>query len=79
MPRRLIELPGIASVESGIVLDEPVAVMTLKNELVCIGPSRMTSEDMVKKERGLAVKPDKVFMQPGTYPKIQRDTLKNTT
>lgn len=70
-----LNAPGIASVESGIDLDQPVAVMTLKNELVCIGPSRMTSEDMVKKERGLAVKPDKVFMQPGIYPKIQRDTL----
>lgn len=73
-----LNAPGIATAESGIELDQQVAVMTLKDELVCIGPSRMTSEDMAKKEKGLAVKPDKVFMQPGTYPKIQRDTLLKT-
>lgn len=70
-----LNAPGIASVESGIELDQSVAVMTLKGELISIGPSRMTSQDMISKPRGLAVKSDKVFMAPGTYPKIQRDSL----
>jgi predicted RNA-binding protein len=46
--------------------------MTLKNELVCVGSTLMTSRDMIDKKTGIAVKSNQVFMQPGTYPKIER-------
>ena len=65
-----LNVPGIASVESGIELDQTVAIMTLKQELVCLGIARMESNHMITKEKGLAVKTSKVFMQPGTYPKL---------
>ncbi len=67
-----LKVPGISKVESDIQVGEKVAVMTLKNELVAVGDARMISRDMVKKERGMAVKPTKVFMLPGTYPRIER-------
>ncbi|MGM5482387.1 MAG: RNA-guided pseudouridylation complex pseudouridine synthase subunit Cbf5 [Nanobdellota archaeon] len=66
-----LKAPGIGKVESDIQLDDKVAIMTLKGELVGIGNAKMISKDMVKAQRGVAVKTDKVFMTPGTYPKIE--------
>lgn len=63
--------PGIVKLESGIKVNDIVAVLTLKNELVCYGTAVADSEQM-KGEKGLAVKSNKVFMQPGTYPKYKK-------
>jgi len=67
-----LKVPGISIAESGISPGEAVAVMTLKGELVAIGTAKMDSKDMVKKEKGVAATTDKVFMLPGTYPRIQK-------
>ena len=49
-----------------------VAILTLKGELVALGTSVMTTEEMMAESRGLCVKIDKVFMPRGTYPKIKK-------
>jgi len=67
-----LKTPGIAKVESDIQVDEIIAIMTLKEELVALGKTAMISKDMQKKERGIAVRTSKVFMQPGIYPKIDK-------
>ena len=41
--------------------------MTLKDELIALGIATLTSEEIIKQEKGLAVKTDKVFMKPGVY------------
>lgn len=64
-----LKVKGIASVESNIQVGELVALMTTKGELVAVGESIMISKDMVKKDRGVAVKSSQVFMRPGAYPK----------
>ena len=65
-----LKVPGIAKLHSDIQVDEPVAVMTLKDELVAVGTAAMISKDVIKEEKGLAVKINKVFMSPGVYPRI---------
>jgi H/ACA ribonucleoprotein complex subunit 4 len=65
-----LAVPGINKVESDIQKDELIAVMTMKNELVAIGRTNMISKEMVKKEKGIAVNIAKVFMEPGTYPRL---------
>ncbi len=65
-----LKVPGISKVESDIQGDDLVAVMTLKNELVAFGKSQMISKEMQKKESGVAVKLERVFMKPGVYPKM---------
>lgn len=65
----LLHLPGVVKFSDDIEVDDPVAVLTLKGELVCLGIARMTSADLGKAERGVAVKVDAVLMPPGTYPK----------
>ena len=67
-----LAVPGVAKLETGIEKEMTVAIMTLKEELVGLGNARMTSEEMMKHEKGIVVKTNKVFMEPGTYPKIQR-------
>ncbi len=67
-----LNAPGIAKIETGMQADELVAIMTLKDELICIGTSTMHSSEMKKAQKGLAVITSKVFMKPGIYPKMVR-------
>ncbi|MFH0875002.1 MAG: RNA-guided pseudouridylation complex pseudouridine synthase subunit Cbf5 [archaeon] len=62
-------VPGIAKLEEKIEPDQLVAVMSLKDELVCYGRAKLATKQMMG-EKGLAFIPDKVLMEPGTYPKI---------
>ena len=64
-----LKVPGISKLETEIKSGDVVAVMTLKEELVCYGNSTMSSEKMESLKEGIAVKPDAVFMKTGTYPK----------
>ncbi|PIU72181.1 RNA-guided pseudouridylation complex pseudouridine synthase subunit Cbf5, partial [Candidatus Woesearchaeota archaeon CG06_land_8_20_14_3_00_33_13] len=66
-----LNVPGISKLDSGITNEDVIAVITLKGELICYGNAKMDSEEMLG-ERGLAVKTEKVFMLPGTYPKIDK-------
>jgi H/ACA ribonucleoprotein complex subunit 4 len=63
---------GLTRIQEGIVKGELIAVYTLKEELVAIGISRMTSKEMLKSKRGIAVRTDRVFMKRGTYPKWEK-------
>ena len=65
-----LNTPGISKVESDIQVDDLVAIMSLKDEFIGFGKAHMISKEMQKKERGLAVKIERVFMKPGVYPKV---------
>jgi H/ACA ribonucleoprotein complex subunit 4 len=67
-----LKVPGISKIESGIEKEDIVAIMTLKEELIAFGIAKMTSKEMLKEEHGIAVQIERVFMKPGTYPKIER-------
>jgi len=67
-----LAVPGIAKLETDIQVDDLVAIMTLKGELIAIGKTKMFSNEMIDKESGVAVSLDSVFMAPGTYPKMQK-------
>ncbi|MBD3248540.1 RNA-guided pseudouridylation complex pseudouridine synthase subunit Cbf5 [Candidatus Woesearchaeota archaeon] len=63
-----LNIPGISKLNK-IKEKELVAVMTLKDELIGIGTASLSSKDILKKEKGLAVDIQKVFMLPDTYKK----------
>ena len=65
-----LKMPGISKINSGIDAEGPVAVMSLKGELVAIGTAIMNSEGMQNNTKGIAVKTHKIFMVEGTYPKV---------
>jgi len=62
-----LKVPGISIVDDDIEKGNEVAVMTLKGELIMTGIAEMSAEEIMKKEKGTAVKPERVFMEPGTY------------
>ena len=65
-----LKIPGISKLNDKIKLNDGVAIMTLKDELIAIGTAKMASEDIMKNEKGVAVKIEKVFMQPDSYPRF---------
>ncbi|MBI4145058.1 RNA-guided pseudouridylation complex pseudouridine synthase subunit Cbf5 [Candidatus Woesearchaeota archaeon] len=70
----LLHVPGIVKFESDLEADETVALLSLKGELIALGVSRIGAEELRLKEKGVAAKVIAVFMQPGTYPRMQRET-----
>lgn len=65
-----LSIPGITKLHSKIENEDTVALMTQKEELICLGISRMTSKEIMKQEKGIAVTTKKVFMEADTYPKF---------
>lgn len=63
-----LKVPGIVKLDADVAKGEHAAIMTLKNELVALGPAQHDAADLLRLERGEAVKTHKVFMLPGTYP-----------
>jgi len=68
-----LSIPGISKIETKIEKDNLVALLTLKNELIGLGTALLSTEDILKNEKGLAVKTSKVFMNPETYPHYKRN------
>ncbi len=67
-----LKIPGICKLHDDIKKDDVVAIMTLKDELVAFGKARLSSEETILNEKGLAVKSHKVFMEPDVYPKFKK-------
>ncbi|MEA3204124.1 MAG: ribonucleoprotein complex subunit 4 [Thermoplasmata archaeon] len=60
---------GVASLDAGIEAGEPVALMSLKGELVALAEAKMTSRQVVDEEKGIAATPTRVVLRKGTYPR----------
>jgi H/ACA ribonucleoprotein complex subunit 4 len=61
---------GILSLTSNIEKGSLVALKTLKGELIAAGESLYNSNEICEKTKGIMVDIKKVFMEPGTYPKM---------
>jgi tRNA pseudouridine55 synthase len=61
---------GIIGLDDNIKRGDIVIINTLKGELVASGKSLRTSQEIFKSNKGLMVDIKKVFMEPGTYPKM---------
>ena len=64
---------GISKLHNKINENDEVAIFTLKNELICLGKAVMNSEEMLKREKGIAIVTNKVFIERGTYKKYAKD------
>ncbi len=71
-----LAVPGILRIETPIRVDDWVAIMTLKGELVAIGEAKMRSEHIMTATKGIAATPRFVVMEPGTYPSMWRGAKK---
>ncbi len=67
-----LKLPGIAKLHADIEKGRTIAIMTLKDELIALATAAMDSRAMKKKDKGISAKLERVFMQPGTYPRVEK-------
>ncbi len=61
---------GILELSQDIEKGSTVALLTLKGELVAAGVSLYNSNEICEIKQGIMVDIKKVFMEPGTYPKM---------
>jgi len=65
-----LKYSGIVRFEKGIKVNDDVAIMSLKNELVAIGKSLRTSEEIKDMDKGEVVDIDRVIMERDVYPRV---------
>ncbi|MHC4264524.1 MAG: RNA-guided pseudouridylation complex pseudouridine synthase subunit Cbf5 [Planctomycetota bacterium] len=58
-----LAVPGVIKLHSEIEVGNPVVIMTMKDVLIALGEAQLTSDQILKLEKGIAVKTKKVFMQ----------------
>jgi len=66
-----LNIPGISKLNE-FSKNERVVILTLKNELVALAESELSSEEIIENEKGLAAKTKKVFIKPDIYPKMEK-------
>lgn len=64
-----LAIPGIVAVTGDVREGDLVAILTLKGEAVALGVARLSAETILERDRGVAVKTERVLMEPGTYPR----------
>jgi len=67
-----LAIPGIIGVETNINVGNMVALLSIRGELIGIGYALMTSNDMISKDRGLAVKPTAILVECIDYVKKKK-------
>lgn len=65
-----LAVPGVAMITEGLRKGDRVALLTLKGELIGIGRAVMDQEEIESSRRGIAVRIERVILEPGIYPKM---------
>jgi len=73
-----LAIPGVVRLSEGIFPRMPIALFTLKEELVALSRALMSSEQMMKEERGLAAKTVRVIMPADAYPRMWKAGTRQT-
>jgi len=73
-----LAIPGVVRLSEGIFPRMPIALFTLKEELVALSRALMSSEQMLKEEHGLAAKTVRVIMPADTYPRMWKAGTRQT-
>jgi H/ACA ribonucleoprotein complex subunit 4 len=66
--------PGIVELDNQIKKGDLAAVFTLKNEVVALVQTTMSTEEMLQRDIGVSATLKRVFMHKGTYPSIWKKT-----
>ncbi len=69
-----LALPGVVELDTGINKNDFVLILTLKDEVVAVGKSLMSTEEMIQKEKGFCVNLERVIMEKNIYPSIWKKT-----
>jgi len=61
---------GVQEIDAGVKKKDLVALVTDKGEGVALAIAEMTGDQIVDATEGLAARTNRVFMEPGTYPRM---------
>jgi H/ACA ribonucleoprotein complex subunit 4 len=64
--------PGVLQVHTGIKRNALTGIFTLKGEIVALGRAQIDTEGIVKAEKGIVATVERVIMEPGVYPKHEK-------
>jgi H/ACA ribonucleoprotein complex subunit 4 len=67
-----LAIPGVARLDSVFASGAIVAMHTQKGEAVAMGKAALKSSAIIERDGGVALYVERVFMQPGTYPRMWR-------
>ena len=62
--------PGVLSLDSGIKIDDQMAVLTQKGEAITLSKAFVSSEKILKMDHGFVARTERVLMPRGIYPKM---------
>ena len=65
-----LNISGIHMLDDEIRKNALVALMTARGELIAIGKMMMSSQKIMATDKGIAVNVERVFMEPGHYPRM---------
>jgi len=65
-----LKIPGVSKLTDNVNKKELVALMTLKNELIALGVAEMNSQEIMKNDKGICARTDRVMMNPDVYPRL---------
>lgn len=66
--------PGILQLDADIHGKDTVVILTQKGEILALGTSLASSREIMDAKSGILVNTNRVFMEPGTYPKWVKKT-----
>lgn len=69
--------PGLLTLETDINKEDMVSFFTQKGEAVGVGVAQMTSREMLASQSGIIARTERVIMQPNTYPKAWKLSLRD--
>jgi len=72
-----LKVPGVARFHEGIKKGEMIGIMSLKNELVALGTAEMDSEEIKKRNSGIAASLKRVVMEKDVYPRMWETKTKS--
>jgi H/ACA ribonucleoprotein complex subunit 4 len=61
--------PGVLSLDSSVAAGSMIAVLTLKDEAVCLSKAVVNGDQVLNMEHGVVAKTERVLMPRGTYPR----------
>jgi H/ACA ribonucleoprotein complex subunit 4 len=69
--------PGVLSLESGIIKESVVAILSLKGEAIALAKAQLTTDEILGANHGTVATLERVLMVRGTYPKAWKSGNKN--
>lgn len=70
-----LHIPGIAAIDNDVEKQDLVVMLSLKGELIAYGYAQLSTKEIIKNKKGLAIRTERVFVEPNTYPKYIKNQI----